>query len=279
VVLEHIFNNFKTKMPFEHWEEFVAFAHRSIIRYFANPEASLDIYLERLTTLSSEVIGEKSRTLLDPNLSPADKRDYIERMNIKIDYLLTNLFEERPEGSRYLPDGFLLTEENPFEVSSARALQRNIIGLQKEFQKECNRIYKLNHLPTGKFKRGKRIPSRASFEIMEGKDVNLRAVHARLTDEAYPFIDIDTTYDSFDTVFSGNPVINKVSWLNANALHYFINRIHGKGIKKANEGQWNRAAKCFTVKGRDFTPDQITDAGDPVASITAVLDRAIEHFL
>lgn len=201
-------------------------------------------------------------------------------MITKIDLLFSNLFEECPSGLNYLPDNFIITDDNNnTKISSARRLKQNIIILGKEFHKELNRITNPHFIHASVSKKRKRIPSRESFEIIEGKDVNLRAVHRHLTNEEYPFIDPHTTFDEFATAFSGAPVTNKVSWLYANALHYFIVSIHGIGVKRANEGQWARASKCFTVNGKNLTPDQIKDAGDPASSVTRILDNAIRSFL
>lgn len=266
-------------MSFEHWETFAAFAHSSIMRYYASSEAGFDTYCEKLTNLTSEIIGEKRRTLLDPELSHNGRIMYIDSIISKLNLLHSNLFEECSEGLRFLPDGFIITDDTDKVVSSARQLKKNILALLRDFRLEMDKIHGQNHLVGSAPRSHKRVATRESFEIVEGKDINLRAVHRNLIDRVYPFIEPNTTYDDFEIAFSGAPVTNKVSWLYANALHYFIDNIHGVGVERANEGQWARASRCFTVNGKDITPDQIKDAGDPVASVTAILDRAIAPFL
>jgi hypothetical protein len=110
----------------------------------------------------------------------------------------------------------------------------------------------------------------------------LRAIHQHLVDEQHPFI--TSPYDDFEIAFSGKPVSNKVVWNNLNALHYFIDRIHGTGVSRANEGQWERASRCFKVLDRnstprDFTADEIKDAKDIASTTTAYLDKTIALFL
>lgn len=265
-------------MPFEHWEAFAAFAHSSIRKYYALPGASFTAYCKNLTDLVSEVIGEKRISIQDRNISADERIGYIDSMISKIDILYSNLFEERNEGWRFLPDGLIIGDEDNDEITSARQLRKNIITLRGIFRLESGKLQLQTRLVYSTPRAHKRVPSRESFEIMEGKVVNLRAVHKHLINEVNPFIDIHTTYNDFEVAFSGNPVTNKVSWLSANALHYFIDKIHGVGVQRANEGQWARASRCFAVNGKDITPDQIKDAGDPVASISALLDRAITPF-
>ena len=254
-------------MPYECWETFARFAHSSIRQYYAIPGMSFGTYCERLTNLVSEVIGEKRRTMLDSHSTIEEKIGYLESMVSKIDILYLNLYEECSEGLRYLPDMFTITDDNNIEISSARQLKDNIVNLRTEFQNEHDRILKQHPLTIPGHKRSKRIPSRESFEIIRGKDVNLRAVYNQLTDETHPFI-VLTTFEEFTQVFSGAPVRKKVIWKDANALHYFISSIHGIGTERANEGQWNQASRCFQVldkdgNPKDFTPYYINDAGDP----------------
>ena len=266
-------------MPYECWESFAKFAHSSIKRYYSSGDVTFEIFCEKLTNLVSEVIGEKRRTLLDADITHEGKVMYLESMISKINILLSNLFEDSSNGLRYLPDMVIITDDDNIEINSAKILKKNIINLGIEFDKEHKKhLFQRPILQPLAKKSRKRIPSRESFEILEGKEVNLRAVHRHLTNEEYPFIDPHTTFDEFAIAFSGAPVTNKISWLYANALHYFIDSIHGIGVKRANEGQWARASKCFTVNGKSLTPDQIKDAGDPASSVTSILDNAIRSF-
>ncbi len=263
-------------MSFERWETFVKFAHSSIRIYYDNPAHNIGTYSARLTDLASEVMGEKRKNLSDESLSSGDMTLYLETMITKIDLLYSNLFEEREGIRRYIPDGISVNDENDLNLS-ARLLHDNICRLHRIFRSSLLSLPRLASAPSTAANKRKRVPLRESFET--ARPINLRAVHRILTDRNHPFIDTSTTYSDFAAVFTGDPVRRKVSWLALNALHYFISGIHGVGINRANEGQWVRASRCFTVNGRDFTPSQIKDAGDPVASVTELLDRAIRLFL
>lgn len=270
-------------MSYRKWEEFAEFAQSSIRSFNNSFGASVETYYKALSAHSFMIIGEKRNTLLDPESSYSEKEFYLKSMLSKIGFLYSNVFEELSIGLRFIPDNFIVTEENDATISSARALNRSILVLKKEFQTEHDEFLNFKKILPLATKRRKRRPSRESFEIKKGKDVNLRAVHEYLINEEHPFILGNTSYDFFELVFSGKPVLYKVIWINANALHYFINCIHGVGTERANEGHWVRASKCFKVldegnNPKDFTPDQIKDAGDPVASITSLLDKAIDHF-
>jgi hypothetical protein len=266
-------------MPYKCWEEYVRFAHSSIKKFYQSFGASSESYYENLTFFASEVIGEKRNTLLDQNISRDEKIGYLDSMIAKTDFLLSNLFDESLEGLRYLTDNFIINDEDDSEILSAKALNRNIISLKIEFQKNHKKFLGRYQIHSSSRKLGKRTPFRESFEIKKGKDVNLRAVHTRLINEDHPFIDTDTIYDNFEIVFSGAPVVNRVNWKDANALHYFIDCIHGKGIERANEGQWERTSKCFTVNGKEITPNYIKDSKEIASSTTRLLDNAIEPFL
>ncbi len=227
-------------MPYRCWEEYVKFAHSSIKRFYKSFGASTESYSENLTSIASEVIAEKRYTLLDQDTSREEKIGYLDSMIAKIDMLITDLFEESSEGIIYLPDNLIITNKDLDEIVAVRALKRNINFLRNEFQKDQKKYLGYNGLLPSKSKRGKRSPLHESFEIKEGKTVNLRAVHALLTNEDHPYIDRDTPYVVFENVFSGASIRNKVNWKNKNTLHHFVDRIDGIGTENANEGKWVR---------------------------------------
>jgi|GEM_PF-3032498 len=272
-------------MQFRWFTSFTRFAHSSITKYYSSAEANLPAYSDKLTKLVHEFIGEKRTYLLDPVNTISEKIEYLSTLNFKINILYTNLFKEDNKDVIYLPDKLIITNDYNNDINlSVLLLRRNILKLIDELKRDYTRITTPNHLSQRTIIAGKRLPKRESFEIIEGKTVNLRAVYNRLTDPNHPFIQTNTSYEDFEILFSGDPVINKVVWLKANALHYFIDRIHGRGVKRANEGKWARASRCFMVLDKDSTPRdiipyQIKDAGDPVASVTVILDRAINLFL
>lgn len=264
-------------MSYRKWEDFAEFAQSSIRSFNNSFGASVETYYKTLSAHSFMIISEKRNTLLDQESSQTEKEFYLKSMLSKIDFLYSNVFEELSIGLRFIPDNFIVTEDDDATISSARALHRTILTLKKEFLKESYKSLNSNKITSITSKRKKRIASRESFEIKIGKEVNLRAVHARLTDEKYPFI--DASFDDFERVFTGAPVKNKVSWKYANALHYFIDHIYLIGIENATEGQWQRTSKCFTINGKDISPDKIKDDRGIAASTTLLLDQAITLFL
>jgi hypothetical protein len=264
-------------MSFENWETFASFAFIPIRKYYAQGGTSLATYCEKLTALVSEVYGEKRRCLLDTHSSPEEKVSYLETLIFKATTLYSNLFEDYEEEIRYLPENFIVTDAESNEVTSIRTLKKNIKNLVQNFQNDLRKIYRQPEHNNKAKKQRLRIASRESFELKKGKEVNLRAVYNHLTDENHSFI-VDSTFEEFEKIFSGDPVIKKVDWNETNALHYFITSIHGIGTELANEGKWNRASRCFTVKGNNLTASKLKDAGDPVAVVTSLLDKAIQPF-
>jgi len=265
-------------MTFSWWENFESFAHSSVKLFYENPNVNLATYSEKMTNLVSEVIGEMRQNILDPLTKYYEKDWYLTTIIGKIGVLKENLFEKIGDDLKFIPDKSILTEEDDDLTTSIRLLYKNILRLENEFKSAHVKFKKQGSDNYRSQIKGKRIPLRESFEIVEGKDVNLRAVHRILTEESHPFINPNTPYDVFEKVFSGGPVTIKVNFLEANALHYFISEIYGKGIKRANEGIWARTSKCFTANGKEYTARQLNDTDNPVGSVTILLNKATEHF-
>ncbi len=268
-------------MHFEDWEAFAKFAHSSI-RFYFDEDHTLATYLENLTQKESNAIGEIRDIVNNDKLHIDKKIRDITDHNRKIVALKSNLFETRFGINYYIPDELPLTGESYREIIAATRLFQSVQRLEGIFAKEQEGMEAKQHDRSITYKKGgRRIPSRASFELAN-KATNLRAVHKHLTGDNHSFI--SSSYDDFESAFSGNPVTNKVVWKNLNALHYFIDKIHGTGISRANEGQWERASRCFKVldrnsSPRNFTADEIKDANDIASTTTAYLDEAIALFL
>lgn len=267
-------------MSFEKWDEFAEFASNSIRLYYEenNTPAS---FLKTLTNRVSNAIAEIRKILNDDGMHLDLKIRDIDDHYRKIIELKSNLFESRAEVVIYLPDEISIMNGNDREVVSARRLYKSTNRLEGIFAEELNKIKEKQISVHTKAKGRKRIPSRASFELTN-KDTNLRAVHRILIDRDHPFI--TSSYNDFAVAFSGDPVTKKVVWHNQNALHYFIDGIHGKGVKSANEGKWARASRCFQIMDknsipRDFTTTQIKDRDDIAGPTSVLLDKAIHHFL
>jgi hypothetical protein len=126
--------------------------------------------------------------------------------------------------------------------------------------------------PNENRRKRERIPTEPSF-VLSHANVDLTAVHEILTNNNF----IASSYGDFAQVFSGDPVANKVIWNEANALQYFIKNIYsGDGIKKPNEGKWERTIKCFKKPDGDYRIEDLKDTHEPVATVTLILDRATE---
>lgn len=267
-------------MSFEQWEALASFAYSSI-RYYFDDKHTINTYLKELTTKVSYAIGEIRRIKHDETLEIEVKLSEIRDHCRKIAELKCNLFDQDNEPVYYIPDSLPISGDKSQEVVAAGRLFGSINRLEKIFEEELSSLKDpVNNWNIPTSKQRKRIASRGSFELVN-KDINLRAAFKCLSEGEQQFV--ISKYDDFELVFSGNPVITKVIWKNLNALHYFIDRVHGKGVKKANEGKWVRTSRCFQVLDnanipKDFTPKQIKDRDDIASSTTVLLDKAIAHF-
>lgn len=120
--------------------------------------------------------------------------------------------------------------------------------------------------------RRERVPDAESFELLH--DVNLNEVYNILSKNN--FIGPES-HNAILQAFSGQPVHEKVVWYEANALQYFIKQLYNEGgIKKPNEGKWERTIKCFKKPDGDFTVDDLQNTHEPVAAVTRILEDAIK---
>lgn len=216
-------------------KEFIALIDRPLPELLAENKASVSKFQKILKDISFRIHGEVDR---DINSQIINHSNYLTAFNTaisKINWLLKDRFYENDDGIHYKFDRLdLIINNHGREIKQfAYCIYNHCISLRDFFQKQqmdYEKLLSATGIKTRKTRNrntGKRISSRESFEIKEGKKVNLRAVHTFLTNEEHPYIDRSTTFDDFEIPFSGAPVLNKVNWINANALHHFINRIHG----------------------------------------------------
>jgi hypothetical protein len=268
-------------------KDLISYVDRPLYELVVENKSDVPKFQTIIREIIFKIHGEVDR---DINNKLINQSNYITSFNTvvsKVNFFLKSRFYENEAGVHYRYDklDLIINPSGRDIFQYAYFIYDNCIDLRSYFiqqQSDYEKLFQLSPktLPlTKKKNKVKRSPLRESFEIKIGKTVNLRAVHAFLTNKDHPFIDTDTPYVVFENVFSGAPVRIKVNWKYKNALHHFIDRIHGIGIEKANQGQWVCASRCFTVNGKEFTPDSIKDDDDIAASSTLILNKAIRLFL
>jgi len=265
----------------------ISYVDRPLTELLFENKADVPKFQKIIRDIIFKIHGEVDRDISNKTINQSNYITSFNTVVSKVNFFLNVRFYENETGLhyRYGKLDLLINPRGREILQYACLIYNNCIDLRSYFTKQQSDYGELfqqssKSLPlTKKKNKGKRIPSRESFEIKRGKEVNLRAVHALLTNEDHPYIDIGTTYEDFETIFTGAPIRNKVNWIDKNALHHFIDNIYSIGIEKANEGKWVRASRCFTVDGKEFTPGSIKDDDDIAASSTRILNKAINLFL
>ena len=214
--------------------------------------------------------------------------DIVEKLNIikkELFIIHKDVVLYRPKKSiivKPLQEGDLLSE-----AANAQFLSLENMILHYNLQLIGNTVNPINRLKEfnvgAKLDQAKLKKIRKSEEqtfVLSHESVNLKVVYEILLTNG--FIWPDTQFDNFKMVFkkSVDPLQNKVVWIHANALHYFIKRIYNEGgVEKAKEGMWNRTIKCFKNPNGDYKVEDLKNTHEPIARETKILDLAIDLFI
>jgi hypothetical protein len=199
----------------------------------------------------------------------------------KITALRNSVFKELNPGVTYLLDNIIINDSTVPIMNCIRALYgqvysifnfANTIETAEINVRDTNTTVEKKH-------KGPRIPNRGSF-FLYNQNVNFNAIHARLIPEGHHFIDPSiTSADDIRAVFGGQNVTEKVVWLNANSLRYFIRELNKrKLIEPTTEGIWRRTIACFKPEEGEFEQNDFKDTKDPIAGVTLILDEVLRLF-
>lgn len=231
------------------------------------------------------LVGEARRNFEEYQESRKKSSLFFSTLVRKVKEIKDSLFKTTDLGIEYIPTEVLINEIGKPQESYPFHIYQFILNVSKmysEYLEEDNNVKIFSiQAPKSHKKKGKRRPSRQSFQLTNPKETNLNAAHLILSGEKNNFIAVNTPFVNFEQVFSGEPVAetNKVVWEETNALRYFIRElIKKKAVISPNEGRWERTIKCFKKSYREFEVKDFSKTHNPVDTITLILDDAIKKF-
>lgn len=265
-------------------DSFINYVSKPLVELLQESDGKYHGFNTKLRKIHFRIIGESKNDIV---LNSATNLIYLitdhNDANSKLLYMQEEMFKDLSDGTYYIYDHshLKIDERGKLPQIFTFLIYKYFRKIEKTLQDRIQKIEYQNKKSSEQniasikpIEKNNRKPLRQSFQLTHS-DINLNLVHKILRDSS--FIDKSTSFNNFSMVFSGDPVSPKVIWFNASALQYFIQEIiKGDGVKKPNEGKWERTIKCFKKSDGDFRVIDLKNTKAPVSSKTNMLDLAIE---